>query len=307
MLTLFVVTKMSEMLVEHLVSHTKPKIVIAPSNLVPEFAKIGISAIPVVGPSYTVAERDAAFAVDGLPGVLDGVDLIDGLPAWKMLGIDRLRFWYNPTYKFILETFDTMDFTDLVITFDINSFVPWAAAAIARERGIGITGIKVDTLSRREIIDHLNSSPVDRFIVATEKERQMVMKMTSGMRHTKVVSVGLPSHEREESDNLFDTTAILFESQHDWKFMQMMQQFLEIEGAVVCVRDNREWKNLLQTFPNIDKKFGIREVISLFQYERVFLPAYYEDIVNNIPANTEIIYYDVGNTERAIEFSEAMK
>lgn len=305
MTTLFVVSKPSEMLVHRIVNHTGGMVVVAVPETAKSFADIGINAIPVEWPAYDVKTRDAGFSDDGMPGSLDDVMLIDGLPAWKILSIDRLRFWYNPRHKHVFETLALIDFDELVVSFDITSMLPWIAAAIARERGVRVVGVKVDSLARREVVDYLRTSPLNELVVSTERERNMLLKMAKS--RTKITSIGLAPHKRQEVDGLVDATAVLFESAHDWKFLSMLKSFAEMENLIVCVRNMREWQNFLATFAAINKMFDMRDIASLPTYKRVLLPAYNEEIVRRLPLNTEVGFYDMANVDKAEEFYEAMK
>jgi hypothetical protein len=306
--TLYVVSRTSEILTEAMLKDSGRKVVLTAPRLSAAFASIGLASTPVEFPPATVLERDVKFADELMPGkygdtVFPGTDL----PAWKILSIDRLRFWYHATWEAVKNAVDLVNADRLVIPFDINNVLPWIAVAVAKERNLRVEAYKVHTLYTREVLDFLPLAQIDRLVVSTENERQLLLKHSS---KCKIISAGFTAKPRagESSALLEDTIGIYFESRYDWKFLAAIQGInLGNSKLLVCVPNNREWQKFVTAFgamlenPNIE----MREAVTLARCEEVYLPAYIEDIVREIPVNVKLKFYDIANTEKAGLLHEA--
>jgi hypothetical protein len=303
-LKLFIVTRSSELLLaEILRTPTSERIVIASAQLSDPFTKLGISIIPIVSRSSTTAERDKSFNEIAMPGVLDGINIdTTSLPAWKVLGIDRLRFWYYP-HNDITSILDMINFDELIVSFDLHNPVIWQAV----EHVGKATAVKTSSILDRQHMDFLRWYNKISLVVSHEQERQFLLKN----KIKKVVSAGLDVPTRPRPTELRKKTiGMYYDSRFDWKALVMFQSIeLGDKKLVIGFPNNTEWRKFMKTFPQLaqHEQIELQDAIGLHNCEEVLLPTYDENLVRQFPENVKITYYDIANTEKASFFSGVLQ
>jgi hypothetical protein len=302
---LFVVTKSSELMLNEIV-RTPPseRIVIANPNLAEPFLQIGVQIIPLVGRGTNTAERDAAFYEIAMPGVLgDTVIESTNLPAWKVLGIDRLRFWYTP-HNDITKIIDMIKFDELIVSFDLHSPVIWQAT----EHVGKATAIKVSSILDRQHLDFLKwYTKIKTLVVSFDAEKQFLLSQKVKPR---VVSAGLEVPGRPRKTDLREkTVGMYYESRFDWKaLVMMMSSDFGGKKLIIGFPNNTEWRKFSTTFPNIvnHKNVELQDFAGLLVCEEVLLPHYDESLIRQFPENIKISFCDIANIEKASTFSNVL-
>lgn len=299
---LFVVTKSSELMLNEIV-RTPPseRIVIASPNLAEPFLQIGVQIIPLVGRSTNTAERDAAFYNIAMPGIL-GNTVIEStdLPAWKVLGIDRLRFWYTP-HNDAVKIIDMIKFDELIVSFDLQSPVIWQCV----EHVGKATAVKVTSILDRQHIDFLKWYKKIKLIVSFDAEKQFLLS-----QKVKAASAGLDVPGRPRKETLREkTVGLYYDSRFDWKaLVMMMSSDFGGKKLIVGFPNNTEWHKFSTTFPSVvnNPNVELQDFAGLLVCEEVLLPHYDESLIRQFPENIKIGFYDIANTEKASTFSNVL-
>ena len=304
---LFVITKSSELMLEQIINTpSHERIVLTVPKLINPLLEVGISAIPVYIQNTTTAkQRDSAFYKAAMPGVLgDRCFESTSLETWKVLGIDRLRFWYYP-FDDIIDIIDAIEFDELVVSFDLKSPLVWQAV----EHVGKCSAVKVGSILDRQHLDFLRwYNKVHTLHVSYNAERNFLKQQKIAVK--KIVSRGLTPPERPRASNLEEkTVGLYYESKYDWKFMSLLND-LHLNGKTLIIGfpNNSEWLSFLQTFPNVTNAPNIRlaDAVSLFTCEELLLPCFVESLVAQVPQNIQITYYDIANTEKASLFKDVL-
>lgn len=300
---LFIVTKSSELLLSHIVNTpADERIVIADNKLAEPFLNIGVQIVPIIPRGTTTAQRDKSFYDIAMPGLFgDAVFPSTELPIWKVLGIDRLRFWYYP-HDDITKIMDMIVFDELVVSFDLQSPVIWQAV----EHFGKCDAVKVNSIMDRQHLDFLKWYTNIRVLhVSHQYETQFLRKQKV---RCKVIDAGLEPVARPRPAELREkTVGMYYDSRYDWKALTMfMDMNIGKKTLVIGFPNNREWRKFLTTFPNFanNPQVELQDAIGLMKCEEILLPTYDENIVRQIPENIRIVYYDIANTEKASLFND---
>lgn len=296
---LFVITKLSDLLIDQIVTSPDCLVVCTPA-IEPQITPLGARTIIIRQRGQTPSQRDRRFNSVAMPGVLDGVMFPDSdLPLWKTLSIDRLRFWFDSNYDDKEVLAQVTEFSELIVSFDMGSYIPWVFVNEARKRGVHVIGVKVVSLFDVNTFDYLRNKPVDALVVSTDEEARAVRSHGIG-----AISYGIEREAKEERE-LEEAIGIYFENRYDWKFLALMSSF-DSGGlpVYICMPNNTEWSNFLTTFPDIARHSNVqlRDEVSILDYETVLLPKFYEHIVRDLAPNADVAYYDVAQTEKALFF-----
>ena len=300
---LFIVTKSSELLLSHIINTpADERIVIADNRFAEPFLNIGVQIIPIVPRGTTTAERDKSFYEAAMPGQFgDTVFPSTELPVWKVLGIDRLRFWYYP-HNDITKIMDMIKFDELTVSFDLQSPVVWQAV----EHFGKCDAIKVSSILDRQHLDFLKwYDKIKKLYVSYQSETQFFRKQKV---KCNVIDAKLEQPARQRPAELREkTVGMYYDSRFDWKaFVMLVDMNIGKKTLVIGFPNNREWRKFLTTFPDVAKnpQVELQDAIGLMSCEEILLPTYDENIVRQIPENIRIVYYDIANTEKASLFND---
>lgn len=302
---LFVVTKSSELLLSHVINTpADERIVIADNRFAEPFLNIGVQIVPIVPRNTTTADRDKSFYTAAMPGLFgDTVFPSTELPVWKVLGIDRLRFWHYP-HDDITKIMDMIKFDDLIVSFDLQSPVVWQAV----EHFGKCDAIKVGSILDRQHLDFLKWYDKVKTLYVSYKEESLFLRKQKVK--CKVVEQGLEPPRRPRPAELREkTVGMYYDSRFDWKaFVMFLDMNIGKKALVIGFPNNREWRKFLTTFPDVAKnpRVELQDAIGLMSCEEILLPTYDENIVRQIPENIRIVYYDIANTEKASLFKEVL-
>lgn len=276
---------------------------------------LGISVATIPARGFTPEGRDREFRELAMPGLLDGIrlpdkDFLDNMPVWKTISIDRLRFWYDPNHNLYKQFIEVVDFSSLTIPFSLHETLPWAAAEVARGHGVKVAAVKVASVLDLQTVAFLTSGhcPIDTLLVSNKLEENFLRKKLAQAKvKIEVRSAGLvpPAREGASDDVAPNTLGILYIPEDDWKFVMLLQSLQTEDMVYVCTTSNDAWMKLMGMLPVLldDPKIVVTNAAALRACSRVFLPRYIESIVQELPENVAVSYYDIGGEANAIEFS----
>lgn len=154
----------------------------------------------------SISERDQQFKEDLLPGIL-GEDTFPktDLPLWKVLSLDRFKFWYNPGHAQWMEFIDSFGYHTAYISLDIGSTLPWIAFANADSWATEIIAVKTEPIRTAEMGDFVRNIFNVSFIVDSQEDEKFLKQ--SGANIVTVIpakaKAAAESPTKEESRKAF--------------------------------------------------------------------------------------------------------
>ena len=145
---LFCVTQLSDILVTELLfqnSRGLVTVVTDKPHIVDKFKELGIHSLLLRDRHMDISKQDKTFADLFMPGLLEDQS-IEGLPLWKVLSLDRLKFWFNPSSTENIEFLRSLSFDKVFISLDLHGTLPWIAMNIADDRDIECIAIQTTSI-----------------------------------------------------------------------------------------------------------------------------------------------------------------
>lgn len=314
MTDLFICSHLSELLLHELLQ-SRRKVVVCFSDVARQLEELGISPIVLDQPPIEVPQRDRMFFEAAMPGKM-GEEPFPGteLPAWKVLGIDRLRFWYNPNHERWGQIIDLIDFDRVFIPLALDASLPWLVAKRAKARKVPVTAVKVAPMLNNPTLDFLRSgqAAVQHVIVSSKEERAFFSKRVKKIKFKVSSSMDAShvQHRAPASDEVQkDTLGIYFSPEYDWKFLAFFPGLQTPKQITICMKDLRAWDKFISTFPELSNnpEILLSDVVALAQCEEVLLPAYLEEVLRIIPENVNVSYYDIARVDNAHDFRKVIE
>lgn len=216
---LFVITSFSELMLERLTMEYLK----TPSNVYVLTTSGGFydmyrgifKNMLLINSAVRTPNKDAEFAKLAMPGKLDGEVFGDtGLEIWKVLSLDRLKFWYEPEFKFAIEFVGKGDWDVVYVSSDLGSTLPLMAGYMAECPGVWV---KTESIKTREFVDLMQSGvfPFNNFVVGTAEDSKFI----SSLRPDVKIMMGVAEEQ-----------LVIQQSSRD-----ALRQSLGISGRVLCV------------------------------------------------------------------------
>ncbi|MHA2219957.1 MAG: hypothetical protein ACXACY_29025 [Candidatus Hodarchaeales archaeon] len=121
-----------------------------------------------------VSLRDESFAVLAMPGIFENQVFADtDLEIWKVLSIDRLKFWYSHLSIKIDDFIQRLDWDKAYVSLDLNDALPWIAADEDRE----VIAVQTVPLKTREMLDMARYLNFSKYIVSSEADKEFLLKI----------------------------------------------------------------------------------------------------------------------------------
>lgn len=213
---------------------------------------------------------------------------LDGMPLWKMLGIDRLNFWYDPR---TIEIVSALDFESLTISLDIYDTLVWQIASIAKGRKVLVRAIQTHSVRTREMYDLLPASPIDELIVSFPADDLY--------NSAAVINSGARPRVAKQSEELRDETAVIFDKRDEYQFRRLLST-VKTGKFVVFPSDNRSEELYLRY---LHKHIGVPiydDITLLRQFRQVVAFRFDDDLIYKfIPEETKTLIYDFGGVNLA--------
>lgn len=281
--------------------------------------KAGIFAYYIQPPNPDpVAKKDADFADFAMPGILGKNTFhTTDLPTYKVLGIDRLRFWYNKNInEYYLDHIQGLEFDRLILSLDFYDTFPWIAHLSASQDVYQIA-VKTHSLRTREVLNSIRTMLFDEAVVSYPSDLNLVnaKKRTLFMSTNRKRPVAIPDETRKQlKENLgikSDTVVgLLFDPKYEYNFRRFITS-LTIEGAnpprlVAFYTDNRSRALLYKCLPH--RIFGLLGIDTyqldmLGVCDQLFMFAFDENVYYQSPENIRLVVVDYNNINLSKELA----
>lgn len=200
-----------------------------------QLKQAGISSIALRVPNQrTWAERDTAFRELAMPGKLTGNFPDTNLPAWKVLSLDRLNFWYRAQADAEYQAVTALDFDRVIAPLSLHHPLPWRLA-----REYKVMAVQTESLRTRAWLDWLSRPlPFDKLFVWSERDKALLAPYFQGQIYVTNAGDGFSAtpatgSERkavrkglEIPDNA-KVGLVLFDSQMEWEFRSALADLLK--------------------------------------------------------------------------------
>jgi len=241
MKSLFVITTMSQLMLDILLhEHNENDVtVVTPyDNVANDMFNLGISCFPIKQKTMSISEQDRMFADEMLPGVMESYGNFLGteLPVWKVLSLDRLKFWFDYGAKSNLDFIRSFEYDYLYVSLDLDSPYPWN---ICPEDAHYIA-VKTNPIRTAEFVLYSPRFEFDEIWVDSREDEEFLKKI----RMKTAVRV----REKEKTRIITRRQA---ESQERGKAELGFTNNLPVIGVMFDKRD--EWQTRLFLSMNTDK------------------------------------------------------
>lgn len=128
----------------------------------------------LVPQAVDVSLRDESFAALAMPGIF-GDQVFGGtdLEIWKVLSIDRLKFWYSYSSIKMDDFIGHLDWDKAYVSLDLNDVLPWIVADVDKE----IIAVQAGPLKTREMLDMVKYLNFNKYIVSSEADKEFLLKI----------------------------------------------------------------------------------------------------------------------------------
>ena len=132
-----------------------------------------------IGGEVNWGERDTKFSELAMPGKQFGLTFPGTeLPVWKVIGMDRLNFWYRGEgvrrqYDYLV----AMNWERAYVGADLHNPLGWS---LAKHSGREVVGVKVASLRTREWYDMLRAGGVPFRYLVVEKQSDVSFLAANG-------------------------------------------------------------------------------------------------------------------------------
>jgi hypothetical protein len=130
MKSLFIITTISQLMLDTLLheqNESEVTVVTPYDNIAHDMFNLGISCFPIKQKTMGISDMDKMFAEEMLPGVMESYGNFPGtdLPVWKVLSLDRLKFWFDYGAKTNLEFIRSIEYDRVYVSLDLDNPYPW--------------------------------------------------------------------------------------------------------------------------------------------------------------------------------------
>ena len=117
-------------------------------------------------------DRDSEFRELCLPGVFGDTKFAGTqLEIYKVLGIDRLNFWYNGINgEQMCHYIESLKWNKLIVSLDLYHHLPLYSMYLAKERGAYCKAVKTHAVLSREFYDIAKLLSCNEIVVETDSE-----------------------------------------------------------------------------------------------------------------------------------------
>jgi hypothetical protein len=174
---LFAITSINGMMFELLLEeHSRNDVVVVTtrSEIFELVKQHGIHCHLLLPQSVDVSLRDESFAALAMPGIFENQVFEDtDLEIWKVLSLDRLKFWYSYLSIKIDDFIQHLDWDKAYVSLDLNDALPWIAADEDRE----VIAAQTAPLKTRETLDMARYLNFSKYIVSSEADKEFLLKI----------------------------------------------------------------------------------------------------------------------------------
>ena len=232
MKSLFVITTMSQLMMNTLLhEHNENEVtVVTPyESVAHDMFNLGISCFLLEEKLMGISARDRIFADEMMPGIMESYGDFPGtdLPVWKVLSLDRLKFWFDYGTRTNLDFIEHIDYDRLYVSLDLDSPYPWNIYPDDAE----YIAIKTNPVRTAEFFLYSNRFNFDEIWVESEEDREFLKKIrvkstirVKGKENTKIIIRREVESQESESAKVglgFENDAyvigVIFDKRDEWQ------------------------------------------------------------------------------------------
>jgi len=123
--------------------------------------------------------KDTDFAELAMPGELGATTFPDtDLEIWKVLSLDRYKFWYVPEFEFVMDFVTDTNWDVVYASSDLGSALPIMAGYAAEFLERRAVWVKTEPIRTREIRDIMMAGqfPFNEFLISSEDDERFVLE-----------------------------------------------------------------------------------------------------------------------------------
>ena len=248
---------------------------------------IGISPILLnISEGQSRVENDADFYKWAMPGGLNANLPSTDLPAWKVLSLDRLYFWFkNSPLK--TELINSFRRDHLIVSLDIEEPILWSLAC-----GESTTAVQCGSIMSRTMSDLTPYLPFSKIVTRDDASKKFLEKFgyDGGKIEVRDVSDYLYTWDNDarnkirEGLGIGDETVIgvMFDSQTEWAFRRWLsRQSLSNNPKIIVIADSGRNRKLLLSLispeqarniliaDDLSMLYGVDQIISFRYFEEI--------------------------------------
>jgi hypothetical protein len=178
---LFIVTLMSDSMLFLLLKENAKNnvIVVTPyPDVKNNMDRLGIPCFSLRNKNLSISEKDRLFAEEMMPGKMEVYNNLPEteLPVWKVISLDRLKFWFDHTADKNMGFIDGIDADKIYVSMDINSPYPWYASAY-KYSGVETVAVQCSPIKTPEFMLLAGILNFDTYVVASPEEELFLKKL----------------------------------------------------------------------------------------------------------------------------------
>lgn len=227
MRSLFIITRVSPPVIDLIIQKKnigEVALVSPYPQTISYFASLGINGFLLRQKNLTISEKDRLFAEKMLPGKMEAYGNFkdEELPVWKVLSLDRLKFWFDHPASINSDFINGISADEVYVSLDMDSPYPWTY-----KWDLWTTAIQIGNIRTPEFYFMSSLMKFDEYIVLAEEEGEFLRSLNlDGL----ITNVGgktrngkriIESQEREDlkksaglSGNI---TGIIFDKRDEWQ------------------------------------------------------------------------------------------
>ena len=178
---LFCITSLDDMMLELLLeerSRGNVFVVTSHSRVKQAVEEYGIHCYLFQPLEVSVSERDKAFAELAMPGLLSDTAFYGtDLATWKVLSLDRFKFWYSYETPKIQQFLATLQWTKAYVSLALGETLPWIVIDEAMALEIECVAVLVESIRTKEFLDMVKFHSFAEYIVPSREDKEFLRTM----------------------------------------------------------------------------------------------------------------------------------
>lgn len=269
---------------------------------------LGITGYLIKQRNMDISVKDRMFAETMLPGKMDAYGNVGeyDLPFWKVISLDRLKFWFDHTAELNSSFIQDFDADKIYVSLDVTSPYPW----IMHDYDIPVTAVQIGPI--RTVDFYLTSALMefDEYIVMSDEDNNFLEKL-----HPKAIikNLGLPARISIKNTSNDDRKALkeqmglsgkvigmIFDKRDEWQARKFLSGLTEMHFPLIFPADPRS-KELINSVLYKYKFLVQGSTYAMLACDRVVSFRWDETYFNEfIPETYEIMDYSGMNFAKKI-------
>ena len=258
-------------------------------------------------------DRDSEFRELCLPGVFGDTKFAGTqLEIYKVLGIDRLNFWYNGINgEQMCHYIESLKWNKLIVSLDLYHHLPLYSMYLAKERGAYCKAVKTHAVLSREFYDIAKLLSCNEIVVETDSELKFlkekgywgkVTKRNLKLKEEIVTTQESPAKEGLRKglglSNTEFVIGVVFDKKYEWQCRKFLNNILSQPTKPTLMMFSFDDRSI-GLFPNVLKPYKLKlygnDLIKVCDQIVAFG---YEDYLNSL---SDVSIIDYSGINKALE------